>query len=746
MPSDLHLPGQRRSTAAAEAALVGSLLLLVFAAYASFVYYGLDLLDEGYFAYLASRVAAGDRPYRDFAIPYTPGLFYVHALLMQLAEQDLVAIRLAQIAARVAGLGMVYALGRQLMPPAFAALPALFLFAVDTAPGHWEVHPAWYALVWTLASVWCVARYAQHGRGRWLFGAGVGAAAAFAFKQNLAAFAVLAALWFLVVDHPSLPALWRAPRPRRLAQPSRAAALAGGALRLFAVPILPLAAAVLLRRYLLPEVVALFLLPLVVLALLALRREGADLEQAGEPGRRQDQTTWLDVLQLLGRPALFCAGFAAATLPWLLALVAALDGRLGLLSPFVGGVDPAGYFLRMPPPPWNREHLWLVALALPTLVWALARAGAWNRKLLAAALAALAAVLAVDAWAAGGQVYDILPRAAEAWSWAHSTALGVLIPYDQHAHLLMYLPATILIVAIVASLPQTQRPDDREEEQTARGRRQTTVVAGEPPELPTANCQLPTDARPAAASRQPLIRTWYLVAGATLMLNQYPRFDEVHILWSGPVLFVLGADLLYRLYRTLVGSAPALAASASARTALWASLLALPVAAAGPLVRAKLETLPSHASAVASQYPAAALVPLTAAGAQFWGPAWLVNPARDVVEHLAANSEPGEPIFVYPAAPGLYYLSGRTNVSRHNHIFPGMLTPDEEQDLVARLDRVRYVVWDNDGAGFWVSARDYPLLNDYLRHNFRVDAVIGPYMVLARDAAGPLLADARPRG
>ena len=50
-----------------------------FAVYVWSSWYWIDLIDEGYFIYLGSRVQAGDLPYRDFDSYYTPGIFYLFA-------------------------------------------------------------------------------------------------------------------------------------------------------------------------------------------------------------------------------------------------------------------------------------------------------------------------------------------------------------------------------------------------------------------------------------------------------------------------------------------------------------------------------------------------------------------------------------------------------------------------------------------------------------------------------------------
>src|SRR6266851_5255396 len=46
---------------------------------------------------------------------------------------------------------------------------------------------------------------------------------------------------------------------------------------------------------------------------------------------------------------------------------------------------------------------------------------------------------------------------------------------------------------------------------------------------------------------------WYLLAGAALLLTQYPRMDALHLVWSAPLLLVIGAVTLDRLKPLLAG-------------------------------------------------------------------------------------------------------------------------------------------------------------------------------------------------
>src|SRR5438874_6196131 len=118
----------RRERVAGGVAFVGLVAFQLFLAR-----YWLDLIDEGYFADLADRIARRQLPYRDFATLYTPGLHYLHAWTFGLLGRDLVSLRLLLIVVKSAIALLLYILGRRLMPPVFAVLPVLLVFAVDTA-------------------------------------------------------------------------------------------------------------------------------------------------------------------------------------------------------------------------------------------------------------------------------------------------------------------------------------------------------------------------------------------------------------------------------------------------------------------------------------------------------------------------------------------------------------------------------------------------------------------------------------
>src|SRR5262249_7736470 len=157
--------------------------------------------------------------------------------------------------------------------------------------------------------------YLQRGRSRWLVAAGAAAGVAFVFKQNLAAFVLMGAMWFLAVAERHLPPV-SGPRPlsHLLAPAGLLARLARVAVPVIALLLLPLSALVLVRPYLSPLVFALFVLPLVALSAAA---AGALAWRGPAPPAPPEGARLLGREEgFYARLVLLLAGFVAVTLTW----------------------------------------------------------------------------------------------------------------------------------------------------------------------------------------------------------------------------------------------------------------------------------------------------------------------------------------------------------------------------------------------------------------------------------------------
>jgi hypothetical protein len=583
-------------------------------------------------------------------------------------------MRLPLVVVKAALAILLYLLARRLMPPAFAALPLIMVFATDTAPLMWEPHPAWYSLLFALLCAWSIDRLIQTGAERWTVLAGMAAGLAFAFKQNVGLLALLAAFGFLLFYWPDLP-----PGRARVALPPRPPRRVHRlwlALNLgFAVGLLS-ALTWLIRGYLEPRVATVFLVPVATVAVAGL------FHSSRRPVVMQD------IEAALGRLVCLAGSFLAVTLPWAMLLVLAVGPAHLPLAQFTGNLNLVGLYWALAEPRLGFGLLLLAAAVCPLAVVRFCRPASFPRRLVEASALLLASALAMDL--ALADVLAATPSSAgeqsDLW-WLSVRAAEVV---------LLYVPSLAFwggIVALVASGPR----------------------------LP---------------SQLGLTIRWYLLCGALLLFSLYPRMDTMHVTYSAPLLFVVGAFALYRVFVQLQQRLPYHAGRTVHRGMLFAALMLVPAAAALPNLEWRVSSLMSRQHGVIRldlpDYAA-----LEVPGANLLVPASTRDAVGGVVSYIRERTSPDESIFVYPTLPMFYFLADRPNATRFGHVYPGAATAEEQLEIISRLEarRVRYVVWDQFWVGEWNAAGNSDLnkaLVDYLLHTFRTETMIGPFHILVR--------------
>jgi hypothetical protein len=201
---------------------------------------------------------------------------------------------------------------------------------------------------------------------------------------------------------------------------------------------------------------------------------------------------------------------------------------------------------------------------------------------------------------------------------------------------------------------------------------------------------------------------WYLLAGGALLLTQYPRMDALHLVWSAPLLLVIGAVALDRL-RPLVAGALVLGAFAltiPTMSARWAGITQPGV--------------PIHSV----DYATGLIVPEQTR-----------SDVQGVVAEIQARTQPGEPIFVYPTSPLLYVLADRPNPTRFDHLNPGAADERQIQQIINDLEttRVRLVVVSDFWKTVWGAPGPNAPLEDWLARHYTEVARYSAYRVLVAD-------------
>jgi hypothetical protein len=637
-----------------ESALAILVFLAALGGELALVHIGLDPQDEGYFVEQASRVVRGDVPYRDFDSLYTPGLLYVHAgLFHMLGSPDLIAVRAFGLITRAVLAGGLYALARPIARPMFAVLPGLYvLVALDRVPLAWEPHPGWLSAALTVLAVLAFSRLprvSHRRRQRWLVMIGALIGLVFACKQNAGVFLAMALIAYTAWGGVRGTA-GAVTRPMRVTQ-------------IVLLSLIVLAVMWLIRAHASPVVAAYFLLPIVAAGVAC--RCGMNVDSSGGSVR-----SWFTQLALLG------LGFGAVTLPWLVALIVALNGQIGLLGGFVGAVD--------------QDFLWH-PLDGPTT-------GAWA-SLVGTGVALLLAIRVRRR----GPLFVVGVTCATAFMWS--------------AALLTAQAGEPVWRAVLLALP---RASD-----------------GLPVVLPVvcigsgAWCAVRSQNSPAGWHLR-----WLTAASALTLLAEFPRMDEAHLAWSACLALTTGAVVLGRAFAILIDR---WSLRGLGRAALYATLLVVPVTTSLPNLGARaygmIETSDDGGwrrapLATVTGLPGFNGVQVTGAQA-----ASLVAAAI----YVRDMTEPGEPIFAYPTSPLVYVMADRPNATRFAHLYPGAASEAQLNEVLNTLDQlpVRIVVVSAAGLLFWGPPRQNQPLEDYLAAHYRESARFGEFRVLIRgDAQG----------
>ena len=190
--------------------------------------------DEGTIGHLAERVLLGEVPHRDFLEPYSGGLTLLHALGFRLLGVKLTTPRWIVLGFACAWVPAIYAIAARVARPLVAALVTA-LCVVWSVPNYFVSLPSWYNLFFATFGTWCLLRYVDANRTRWLVLAGMCGGLSLLFK--IAGFYYVAAGLLFLVYCEQL----RAP-PALAGRPFGFACFKTGALALFALALLKLVA------------------------------------------------------------------------------------------------------------------------------------------------------------------------------------------------------------------------------------------------------------------------------------------------------------------------------------------------------------------------------------------------------------------------------------------------------------------------------------------------------------------------
>jgi hypothetical protein len=104
-----------------------------------------------------------------------------------------------------------------------------------------------------------------------------------------------------------------------------------------------------------------------------------------------------------------------------------------------------------------------------------------------------------------------------------------------------------------------------------------------------------------------------------------------------------------------------------------------------------------------------------------------------VVKYIKQNTQPGEPIFVFPYSPMYYFLTNRPSATRHPPIYSILRKTREE--IVRELDdrKINYVIYVQESFVWGISAEAaFPEIVDYLNEEYQPISTFQDTVVLVR--------------
>jgi len=666
----------KRNAAPADAFLPIGIFLLAFGYFFAFRRLGWFPQDEGVLYYQYLRTYHGQVPYRDFATGYPPLMYYLHAWLFAHVGISLQATRTVMAVVNATSAAALFAVARRLAPRGFALIPpALFLVMqpgdITDMDFHNSPYPLWYAVTFAVLGAWAMLRRLESpGRRRraaWLVLTGVLGGLTFLSKQNAGIFFLWGTSGFLASCPDNPPGEGEREPP------------IGRAARVGYLLLIPLSALFLVRNYLGPITLALFVAPLAALAALGARAHFG-------PAALRRLTMAFACLAL---------GFAAAFGPWLVYFGVKM-GAGGFLRGlfFVGADIDRNLYIPFPPP-----TLATLVLLAPFILWTLLalkhekKKGAPSTLVLAAAAFAFGAILS--------QVRGLL-RLAKLEMGLGEICIAVSTAIDNIA---MYLAPVVLAGAVVLLWRQS--------------------------------ASLSHDEGP---PRESFLCVLWIAASSFLLF--YPRMDSAHLVGAAPLLYAVGSGLLPRLGTGLAPGAEA-SCRRAARLGVQGICLLAVLFVAGVKSAPKLYSLEmirrtDHGIRIVSTPK----IRLGLDRARIYFPVYVENQRlpiesfRNLIRYIRSTTSAREPIFAFPALPMIYFLSERDNPTRQDYFFGNNVSFREQIRVIRDLEksRVRTVVVLNTPSEYFVAkGKDFTrLIWDYLGTRYYLDRRIGPFDVLRR--------------
>ncbi|HEY9232965.1 MAG TPA: glycosyltransferase family 39 protein, partial [Blastocatellia bacterium] len=187
----------------------------------------------GYNLYSATRILAGEVPYRDFHTLYPPETLYLNARLFQWFGVSLYTALFGVFVFKTLTVLFIYLSGREVLSRGQALAVAALALVWLRPNGPFKAVPMHYGALFLAIALWLLLKHSRTPRNGLLFAAGVALGVLATFKHNIGAYALAGALIVTLLDDEPLSL-----RPSALLRQWRRAAILLAGFLLPVVPVL----------------------------------------------------------------------------------------------------------------------------------------------------------------------------------------------------------------------------------------------------------------------------------------------------------------------------------------------------------------------------------------------------------------------------------------------------------------------------------------------------------------------------
>ena len=176
-----------------------TILIIYFIYGLSRIKYGINVYDEGLVLCNAESILNGNIPYKDFWTIYTPGQYYLVAMLFKIFGYQIITTRIFSDILLILSLACIYLIIKEIIPEKIALIFLVFTMIALGTFGFGSVSPVGTALLFILINCIYMIKYIKTNNNLYLIISGLLTSLVLFFKQDLGLYTLLTEIIFLFI-------------------------------------------------------------------------------------------------------------------------------------------------------------------------------------------------------------------------------------------------------------------------------------------------------------------------------------------------------------------------------------------------------------------------------------------------------------------------------------------------------------------------------------------------------------------